>query len=73
MTTKSPEQIQRALRLYLIDLQLSDDPHADIIGHAYARLVELEAIVGRMSHPAYSDTYRETVVGILQDIQDGSR
>ena len=71
MTSKSPAQIQRALRLYLIDLQLSEDPHADIIAQAYARLVELEHLVGSQSHPTMSPRYEQAVLGMFQEIQGG--
>lgn len=66
-----PMKLQRELRLHLVDLQLADDPHAELIANVYARLVELENymskvtlvavkhgytdLAGRAAHPAGGD------------------
>lgn len=72
MTDKNqPARIQRELRLHLVDLQLADDPAADLIGRVYARLVELETLVGNNTHPSYSKTYEAAVHKLLEDIQGG--
>ena len=72
MTNKhQPAQIQRELRLHLIDLQLADAPAADLIGRVYARLVELETLVGNNQHPSYSKTYESAVLKALHEIMDG--
>ena len=47
-----PVRLTRDLRNLLIDLQLSDDPHAELISAVYARLMELETLVGSFAHPS---------------------
>lgn len=53
-----PMKLQRELRLHLIDLQLSDAPHAGLIAQVYARLIELEAIAGKVSLVSVMDPHK---------------
>lgn len=42
MKTPTPPELLRRLNNHLIDLQLANHPHQELIGHVYARLLELE-------------------------------
>lgn len=71
MTDKNhPATIQRDLRHLLIDFQIADDPLASLIARVYARLVELEKLVGVNAHPSYSSTYESAVLKALDDIMN---